>query len=146
MTARKVPKNQVPSELEDNQDNVTVSQSDSDVTVRQNVRYPAVSYSGDEAIDVEGYFDGGQVAIIDINTGEPSAVGVTLEVKSGGSTTYLVTVDETRAANYRSLYGIGDGHVLMPVEISGDETAYDVTITSGGKTANLTLTYVPAEP
>ena len=146
MTARKVPKNQVPSELEDNQDNVTVSQSDSDVTVRQNVRYPAVSYSGDEAIDVEGYFDGGQVAIIDINTGEPSAVGVTLEVKSGGSTTYLVTVDETRAANYRSLYGIGDGHVLMPVEIGDDETAYDVTITSGGKTANLTLTYVPAEP
>lgn len=146
MTARKVPKNQVPSELEDNQDNVTVSQSDSDVTVRQNLRYPAENYAGDEAIDVEGYFDGGQVAIIDINTGEPSAVGATLEVKSGGSTTYLVTVDETRAANYRSLYGVGDGHVLMPVEIGNDETAYDVTITSGGKTANLTLTYVPAEP
>lgn len=124
---------------------MTVSQSDSDVTVRQNMRYPAEQYTGDEAINVEGYFDGGQVAIIDINTGETSAVGVTLEVKSGGSTTYLVTVDETRAANYSSLYGIGDGHVLMPVEISGDETAYDVTITSGGKTANLTLTYIPAE-
>lgn len=148
MTARKVPKNQVPSELVDNQDNIVVTQDGSNVTARQQMRYPAEPYDGDEAIESNGYFEMvRQPFIVDINTGEPSAVGVTLELKQGGSTVYSVTVDETRVANYRSLYGVGDGHVLMPVEMTGDEpTAYDVTITSGGKTASLTLTYVQAEP
>lgn len=147
MTARKVPKNQVPSELVDNQDNVTVSQSDSDVTVRQIMLYPGESYDGDDAINVDGYFDsGGIFCVLDINTGEESAVGTTIDVEKDGSTYYLVTVDETRAANYRSLYGVGDGHLLIPIRMSGSEDVYDVTITSGGKTASLTLTYVPGEP
>lgn len=110
------------------------------------MRYPAAAYNGDEAIESNGYFETTrQPFIVDINTGEPSAVGVTLELKLDGSTVYSVTVDETRVANYRSLYGVGDGHVLMPVEFRDVDSPYEVTITSGGKTANLTLTYVPAE-
>lgn len=141
-----MPKNQVPSELHDNQDLVTVTQSDDVVTVTKTSDGSFYgSYMGDDAINADGSYE--CPVIIDINTGEASAVGATIlaTADNGSYTEYSATVDATRAEKYSEIYGVGAGHVLYPfnvsdVELRGNPT---VTITLNGKTTTLSIDYVP---
>lgn len=105
MTARKVPKNQVPAALHDNQDAVTVSQDGDVVTVRQTGTLTG-GYTGDAAI---GEFDTSQrIVVLDLNVGVERA-----SITMGSGYSAASTPNEANL----SVYGLGDGHMPLALDV-----------------------------
>lgn len=130
MTVRKVPKNQVPAALHDNQDAVTVSQEGDVVTVRQTGTLTG-GYEGDGAI---GEYDTSQrLVVLDLNVGVERA-----SIMMGGGYGPSATPNEANM----SVYGLGDGHMPLAIDVDminelqpvvvpivNDETSEETTIT-----------------
>jgi hypothetical protein len=133
---RKVPKNQVPAALHDNQDAVTVSQDGDVVTVTQTGTLVS-GYEGDDAI---GTVDTHKVIALDVNIGSEDGYAF-----SSDSTTSDSAIPNEAVA---SVYGLGDGHMVVALfadmmESVGNTTTLNVSDSEHSKT--LTINFVPNE-
>lgn len=134
MTARKVPKNQVPAALHDNQDAVTVSQDGDTVTVRQTGTLTG-GYTGDAAI---GEWDTSQrLVVLDLNVGKETA-SIAMDAGFGPS-----AIPNEYVA---SIYGLGEGHMPLAIDVDGIDSPAVVPIVDGdGNETTITINFVPNE-
>lgn len=143
MTVRKVPKNQVPAALHDNQDAVTVSQDGDIVTVRQTGELVS-GYDGDAVLGTG--MSARQLVALDLNVGAPpEGDAYYCESEPVGS---IVGSGTYQPEATQELYGVGEGHIVMALDASvmQDATSATLTIntyTHGSKT--LTINFVPNE-
>ena len=147
MTVRKVPKNQVPAALHDNQDAVTVSQDGDTVTVRQTGELVS-GYAGDDVISSGGDdLSDSKLVVLDLNLGEP--------VSESG---YVAALPDTDVVPYplylptesQELYGVGEGHMVIALKTEafashGNTVWVEVSNTDTSEQTTLTINFVPNE-
>lgn len=142
MTVRKVPKNQVPAALHDNQDAVTVSQDGDVVTVRQTGPIVATGYEGDDAIGTWSTIATEPFVVLDFNVGDTES-----DIYSTPAN--IIPVTDTPNDDVYDVYGLGEEHSVVALRTSnfpeGGGSAEVTVGISEGREKTLTINFVPNE-
>lgn len=145
MTVRKVPKNQVPAALHDNQDAVTVSQDGDTVTVRQTGPIVATGYEGDDAIGTTATWPTiatEPFVVLDFNVGEN-------ESSIFSTPGNLLLCGDLPNDDVYNVYGLGEGHAVAALRTSnfpeGGGSAEVTVYVGSGREKTLTINFVPNE-